>query len=113
MSAPERGDVWKVDLDPTKGREQQGYRPVLVISPVEFNRLTRTAIVVPITTGGRFARVHGFTIPLSGASTRTDGVILCHQPRTVDLEARGARWVEALPDEIVVDALARLASLLE
>ena len=48
----ERGDVYLVSLDPTTGHQQQGKRPVLVISPGKFNRLTRMPVVLPITTGG-------------------------------------------------------------
>jgi len=48
----ERGDIYIVSLDPTAGHEQQGHRPVLVISPAKFNRLTGVPVVLPITTGG-------------------------------------------------------------
>ncbi len=44
-----RGDIFIVSLDPTSGHEQQGTRPVLIVSPAAFNRLTRTPIVLPIT----------------------------------------------------------------
>ncbi|MEY2623808.1 MAG: hypothetical protein RLZZ101_1043, partial [Pseudomonadota bacterium] len=54
-----RGDIYLVSLDPTAGHEQKGYRPVLVVSPAPFNQLTKTPIVVPISTGGQFARVAG------------------------------------------------------
>ena len=56
----ERGDIYLVSLDPTSGHEQQGTRPVLVVSPTAFNRLTRTPVVLPITSGGNFARTAGF-----------------------------------------------------
>ena len=47
----ERGDIYLVCLDPTAGHEQQGTRPVLLVAPTAFNRLTRTPIVLPITNG--------------------------------------------------------------
>jgi hypothetical protein len=50
----ERGDIYLVALDPTFGHEQQGKRPVLVISPGKFNRTTGVPIVLPITSGGGF-----------------------------------------------------------
>ena len=53
-----RGDIYLVTLDPTEGHEQRGRRPVLVVSPGAFNQLTRVPIVLPITTGGNFARVN-------------------------------------------------------
>jgi len=51
----ERGNIFLVSLDPTSGHEQQGTRPVLVISPSAFNRLTKMPVVLPITRGDSFA----------------------------------------------------------
>ena len=90
----ERGDVYLVSLDPTSGREQQGTRPVLIVSATAFNRLTRTPVVLPITSGGNFARSAGFAVSLMGAGTQTTGVVRCDQPRTLDLGARHGRKLE-------------------
>ncbi len=109
----ERGDIYLVSLDPSAGHEQQGRRPVLVISPGKFNRLTGVPIVLPITTGGGFARTAGFAVSLSGAGTRTTGVIRCDQPRSLDLRARGAKRLETAPDRIVDEVLARIRPLFE
>lgn len=108
-----RGDIYLVSLDPALGHEQQGTRPVLVVSPDEFNNLTRVPIIVPITSGGTFARNAGFTVSLASAGTRTTGVIRCDQPRPLDLAARKARRLESVPAEIIEDVLARLATLFE
>ena len=107
----ERGDIYLVSLDPTKGREQKGHRPVLIISPRKFNAVTNLPIVLPITTGGNFARTAGFAVSLSGAGTETTGVIRCDQPRTLDLNARGAERRERVPDFIVEEVLLRLAPI--
>ena len=104
-----RGDIYMVSLDPTQGHEQRGHRPVLVISPTAFNQVTKLPVVLPITNGGDFARRIGFAVPLEG--TRTAGIIRCDQPRVLDLEARHARKVEALPPELLDDVLARTATL--
>lgn len=108
----DRGDIWHVDLNPIKGREQANPRYVLILTPREFNQLG-TPVVVPITTGGDFARTHGFTVSLSGAGTRATGVILCHQLRALDLRARGGKFSEKAPDFIVDDVLAKVAALFE
>jgi mRNA-degrading endonuclease toxin of MazEF toxin-antitoxin module len=42
-------DIYLISLDPTLGHEQQGKRPVLVISPEPFNRITKMQNVLPIT----------------------------------------------------------------
>lgn len=109
---PERGDIFHIDLDPAKGREQQGKRFVLVLTPSAFNGLG-LMLVCPITQGGEFARQHGFAVSLLGAGTRTGGVALCHQVRTLDYRERRAAWVESLPAEIVEDVLARVRTLLD
>src|SRR6202171_3404034 len=69
----ERGDIYLVSLDPTQGHEQQGRRPVLVVSPGAFNRLTKVPIVLPITIGGSFARTRGFPVSVTGVGTRHHG----------------------------------------
>ncbi len=109
----ERGDIYLVSLDPTQGHEQQGRRPVLVVSPGAFNRLTKVPIVLPITTGGNFARARGFAVSLTGAGTRTTGVVRCDQPRALDLDARGGRKLESVPGIIIDEVLARLAPLFD
>ena len=109
----ERGDIWLVSLDPPAGHEQQGTRPVLIISPAPFNKLTGTPVVLPITTGGSFARRRGFAVSLQGTGTRTTGVIRCDQPRALDLTARKGKRLETVPEQIIDDVLARLATILE
>jgi mRNA interferase ChpB len=108
----ERGDIFMVSLDPTSGHEQRGMRPVLIVSPGAFNRLTKTPIVLPITTGGNFARMAGFAVSLVGAGTRTTGVVRCDQLRALDLNARDARKLESVPPDIIDEVLARLATIL-
>lgn len=109
----ERGDVYLVSLDPTAGHEQQGLRPVLVVSPTAFNRLTRTPVVLPITQGGQFARNNGFSVTLMGAGTQTQGIVRCDQPRALDLGARHGRKVERVPESVLDEVLARLITLFE
>ena len=108
-----RGDIWLVTLDPTAGHEQQGTRTVLIVSPGAFNKVTGTPVVLPITTGGSFARRRGFAVSLEEAGTRTTGVIGCDQPRTLDLGARKGKRIESVPESIMDDVLARLATILE
>lgn len=108
----DRGDIVRVNLNPTVGREQQGdFRPALVLSPAAFN-LIGVALVAPITQGGDVARYAGFAVPLSGSGTETQGVALVNMIRTMDLSARGAKKIETAPDFVVEDALARLRAIL-
>ena len=109
---PRRGDLIRLDFDPSAGHEQQGTRPALVLSPEAFNRLGM-ALACPVTRGGAFARGQAWTVPLAGAGLVTDGVVLCNQVRTLDLAARRAQFIEAAPPELVADVLARVATLIE
>ena len=108
-----RGDIWIVALDPTHGHQQKGRRPVLVVSPEAFNRITKLPVVLPITSGGNFARTAGFAVTLEGTGTKTTGIVRCDQPRALDLGARGGKKVESVPDSLVDEVLARLAPIFE
>jgi mRNA interferase ChpB len=108
----QRGDIWHVDLNPTKGREQANPRYVLILTPKEFNALG-TPVVAPITQGGNFARDQGFAVSLSGAGTNSNGVVLCHQLRALDMRARNGRFVERVPEYIMDEVLAKVATLFE
>jgi mRNA-degrading endonuclease toxin of MazEF toxin-antitoxin module len=108
-----RGEIWLVSLDPTSGREQKGRRPVLIVSPEAFNRVTKLPVVVPITSVGNFARTAGFAVPLTGAGTKTAGVVRCDQPCALDLAARGGRKLESVPDTILEEVLAKISPIFE
>lgn len=106
-----RGDIYLVSLDPTFGHEQSGMRPVVILSPPDFNRATGLPVIAPITRGGEFARRIRFAVPISGI--QTTGVVRCDQPRVLDIAARGGRKVDALPAEILNEVLATVATLFE
>lgn len=107
----ERGDIYLVSLDPTSGHEQQGTRPVLVVSPAAFNRITRTPVVLPITNGGNFARTAGFAVSLMGSGTQTTGIVRCDQPRALDISSRHGRKLESVPQSILDEVLAKVAPI--
>jgi mRNA interferase ChpB len=106
-----RGDIYLVSLDPAMGHEQQGQRPVLIISPTEFNETTKLPVILPITSGGEFARRIGFSVPLTGI--KTTGVVRCDQPRVLEIRARGGRKVDSLPAEILAEVMAKAVTLFE
>lgn len=90
-----RGDIVKVNLSPVKGHEQGNFRPVLVMNSVILPG--GIFIVLPITS-------HEKSYPLEvelDSRTRTQGVVLCFQVRTLDLRYRGARFIEKAPADIV------------
>jgi mRNA-degrading endonuclease toxin of MazEF toxin-antitoxin module len=107
-----RGEIWLVGLDPSEGHEQKGRRPVLIVSPEAFNQVTKVPVVLPITSGGNFARTAGFAVALT-AGTKTTGVVRCDQPRALDLRARGAKKLESIAAAIMDEVLAKLAPIFE
>ena len=108
-----RGEIWLVSLDPASGHEQKGRRPVLIVSPEAFNRVTKLPVILPITSGGNFARTRGFAVPLTGAGTKTTGVVRCDQPRALDLAARGGKKLENIPDAVIDEVMARISTIFE
>ncbi len=101
---PNQGDIVMMNFTPQAGHEQGGKRPALVISNQSFHRYTRMAIVCPITTKIKDYPMH---VQLDNR-TKTTGEILCEHVKSLDLEARGAVYVEALPDDLLADALERV-----
>lgn len=90
------GDIITMDFNPTKGHEQAGHRPAVIISNSDYGKLMQLAIVCPITNTNNHFPVH---IPLDVRS-KTTGCILCEHVRTVDLSQRNAKYVEKLPQDI-------------
>ncbi len=109
----ERGGIWIVPLDPTQGHEQQGTRPVLVLSSSDFNSHFGKCYIAPITQGGNAARYGGYAVSLMGTGLHTQGVVLLTDVRALDLRARHARHIENVPAVVLEDILARMATLFE
>ena len=112
MKVAKRGEIWLLNLNPTAGKEKQGMRPVLVVSTQAFNQSGLT-IICPITQGGNQARFAGFAVTLMATGAQTQGVVMCNQARTVDMQARQSQFIEALPNKLVDDVLAKLQAIFE
>ncbi|HEY5218948.1 MAG TPA: type II toxin-antitoxin system PemK/MazF family toxin [Gemmatimonadaceae bacterium] len=81
VRVPSRGEVYLVELDPTRGSEIRKTRPCVVVSPDELNHHSRTVTVAPMTTGG-----HAYPFrPASRFGGKTGRVVL-DQLRAVDRE---------------------------
>lgn len=105
MARYERGDVVRVNLNPTAGREIQGdFRPALVgvASPDECawygnhraDNARRRLLSLPLI----------FAVSLTGTGMGTQGVALVNMIRTVDLDARKAKKIERAPQYVIDDA---------
>jgi len=106
---PDTGDLIWTDFDPTKGREQAGRRPALVVSPAAFTENTGLAIVCPIT-----SRVRPFpTSVVLPSGLPIAGEILTSHIRSIDTQAGPIRYAGlAVPDEIARLVRAKLNTLI-
>jgi mRNA interferase MazF len=81
----ERGDIWLADLDPTRGSEQAGSRPVLNLQNDAINAFTSTLLAIPLTTNLRRATLPSCVrISQGEGGLASDSVLLCHQLRVLD-----------------------------
>jgi mRNA interferase MazF len=82
---PKTGDVFLADLDPTKGSEQQGKRPVVIFQNPDLNQYTRTFICIPLTTNLSRSAILGTCFIKKGNGGLThDSIALCFQLRAID-----------------------------
>lgn len=113
MSTPKRGEIWKVDLNPIRGHEQAGFRPVLVVSENVFNRgPANLVIVVPLTSTRRGVPSHVPVEPPEGGLKNTS-YVLCEAVRSISKERLQQRWgkVSAATLQEVEDRLRILMGL--
>lgn len=100
MIAPNRGDIWSVTLDPTKGHEQSGTRPCMVISANKFNHgPADLAVVIPVTS--RYKKIASHVKVVAGeAGLDEDSYIKCEEVRCVTKERFGRFWGRVTPNTI-------------
>ncbi|HEV2947440.1 MAG TPA: type II toxin-antitoxin system PemK/MazF family toxin [Gemmataceae bacterium] len=80
-----RGDVWLAQLDPVRGSEQAGTRPVLLLQANALNSFLRTVVVIPFTTNLKWAQFPFAVLITKGdGGLASDSVALCHQVRVSD-----------------------------
>lgn len=101
----DRGAVYLVDLDPTRGREIRKTRPCVVVSPDELNHFLRTFIVAPMTTGGQ---PYPWRVPCRFRNKK--GAVVLDQLRTVDRE-RLVQRLGVLSATTMANVFARLEEL--
>ena len=107
----ERGNIYRVNLDPTIGSEQQGNaRPCVVLTLTAYNRQLRTVGVVPLTSSPRALAPLIVPVPSAG---KASSMALCHQIRAID-KTRIGKLLGALSVEdmaVVEDGVRRVHGL--
>ena len=107
-SIPERGDIVWIDFSPTKGREQSGLRPAVVISKAEYNSFTGLILTCPMTSRHK---EYFFEVEVSGPKGKS--FVLADQVRTFDIKERVQKTTGKLSDSEINEVLARVAVLIQ
>lgn len=106
---PDRGDLVWVDFDPTKGREQKGHRPALIISPKHYHKVSDLSLVCPITSN---QKKWPWKVLLPKNYTVT-GSIIVDQLKSIDIKARKLQFIAKLDRDILDEVLAKVETLIE
>jgi len=104
-----QGTIIWLDFDPQKGHEQKGRRPALVVSNETFNHHSKLAVVCPITNTDKN---HPFHVKLDDR-TKTTGVILCDQARTLDIAARNYEFIEVISEDVLFEVVDIISGFIE
>ena len=102
VAVPRRGDVFLIDLDPTRGGEIRKTRPCVIVSPDELNVHLRTVIVAPLTTGS-----HSYPYRIACRFSGKSGHVVADQVRTVHRERLARRLGPEPPICIFEDDMGR------
>lgn len=104
---PDKGHVIKIDMDPSSGHEQGGWRPAVVLSPSGYNGKTHLLVAVPVT-----SQVKGYPFEVRlPAQMKTTGVVLADQIKSFDWRVRRAKFVEIASMEVLQAINERVALL--
>ena len=99
----ERGEIWLANLDPTKGSEQAGTRPIIVFQESTLSKFTSTIITIPLTTNQRRANLPTcLRIPKDQGGLNQDSVAICHQIRVLD-KTRLIKKLGKLESEVIAN----------
>ncbi|WP_417661235.1 type II toxin-antitoxin system PemK/MazF family toxin [Pseudomonas sp.] len=99
------GDIIRVALDPTVGSETQKTRPAIVLTEEQLNSVSRTVVVVPLTSGtGSIMRLFPQVDPTQN-DCNAHGTAILTQMRGLDPVARGAELIGAITDQALLDSI--------
>lgn len=105
---PEMGDFIWVNFHPQAGREQDGWRPALVLSPIQYNRLARLCIACPVTTQDKLNRFQVLIPDGCGAT----GWIISDQVKSISWYDRGSQFKGRCPDDPFAETVAKIRTLI-
>ena len=106
---PKQGDIVYMDFNPTKGHEQKGKRPAIIISNDVFNINTKMAILCPITSNTKEFPTH---YELED-SKKIKGSVLCEHIRSIDYENRKVKFIEKASDNDILSVVTLVTACIE
>ena len=105
---PKQGDIVMINFNPTKGHEQRGYRPAIVVSNNVFNEHTKMMIACPISSNIKNFPTHYTLVE----SKKIKGAVLCEHIRSIDYEQRKIKFVEKASNADLIAVLTLLDACL-
>jgi mRNA interferase MazF len=105
---PEQGDVVYISFNPSKGHEQAGRRPALIISKTNFNAASSLIICCPIT-----SKRKGYPFEVEVKSGKIDGVILCDHLRSFDSNTRKPLFIQKIDEPTLQKVKDYVISIIE
>ena len=112
MSKINRGEVWMIDLDPTKGREQAKKRPCRIISSNRFNQTpAELVIAIPITSKKKNIPLHVSVQPPYGG-LKVISYLMCEQIRSISIE-RLDNYLGKIDEDTLIEVEGILKRLLD
>jgi mRNA interferase MazF len=105
---PQRGDIVWIDFDPSQGSEIQKTRPALVVSPLNYNEKVGLALLCPITS---HTKGYPFEVDLC-FQKNLKGVVLADQVKSLDWEARNAKFIMKAPVTVINEVIQKLSVLI-
>jgi mRNA interferase MazF len=104
---PDRNDIIWLDFEPTKGKEIGKYRPALVLSSAEYNRMTGLLICCPIS-----ASIRGAITEVPVANLSEPSVVAANLIQTLSWKERKAKLIVRAKLDVMGGVLARLIPLI-
>lgn len=103
--------LWRLveaELDPVRGSEQRGRRPVLIVSNEDFNLAAPNVTVLPLTSTQRRLYPSEVWLPARAAGQPLDSIVMAHQVRTISKQRLGSvlgilnnQWLRAAIQDAV------------
>ena len=106
---PKQGDLVFVSFNPTKGHEQKGFRPAIVISNDIFNENTKMVMVCPITSNTKYFPTHY----LLEDTKKIFGSVLCEHIKSIDYEARNLKFIERASNNDLLSVMTLTCACIE